>query len=77
MDEDLVLQYPGEEEQMLKAHLALAGPGVILVQISDGVIKIKMGPRALPRIVYADRLRPYKGDETSSWITPTLEAEER
>ena len=44
------------------------GPGVVLAQINDVVLKIKMGPRALPRIVHADRLRPYKGDLTPSWI---------
>jgi len=47
------------------------GPGVVLAQISDVVIKIKMGPRALPRIVHADRLRPYKGDLTPSWMDRT------
>ena len=44
------------------------GPGVVLARISDVVIKIKMGPRALPRIVHADRLRPYKVDLMPSWI---------
>ena len=29
-------------------------PGVILAQICDVVVKIKMGPQALPRIVHAD-----------------------
>ena len=47
------------------------GPGVVLAQISDVVIKIKMGPRALPRIVHADRLRPYKGDLMPSWMDRT------
>ena len=42
--------------------------GVVLAQISDMVLKIKMGPRALHRIVHADRLRPYKGDLTPSWL---------
>ena len=45
------------------------GPGVVLAQISDVVIKIKMGPRALPRIIHVDRLRPYKGDLTPSWLS--------
>ena len=45
------------------------GPGVVLAQISDVVIKIKMGPRAFPRIVHADRLRPYKGDLMPSWLS--------
>ena len=45
------------------------GPGVVLAQISDVVLKIKMGPRALPRIVHADRLSPYKGDLMPSWIS--------
>ena len=30
------------------------GPGIVLAQICDVVIKIKMGPRAFPRIVHAD-----------------------
>ena len=47
------------------------GPGVVLAQISDVVIKIKMGPQALPRIVHAHRLRPYKGDLTPSWMDQT------
>ena len=47
------------------------GLGVVLAQISDVVIKIKMGPRALPRIVHADRLRPYKGDLMPSWMDRT------
>ena len=47
------------------------GLGIVLVQISDVVIKIKMGPRAFPRIVHADRLRPYKGDLTPSWMDQT------
>ena len=47
------------------------GPWVVLAQISDVVIKIKMGPRALPCIVHSDRLRPYKGDLTPSWMDQT------
>ena len=47
------------------------GTGVILVKISDVVIKIKMGQWALPRIVHTDRLRTYKGDLTPSWTGRT------
>ena len=43
------------------------GPVVVLAQISDVVLKIKMGPRALPQIVHVDHLRPYMGDLTPSW----------
>ena len=32
----------------------LASPVVVLAQISDVVMKMKMGPRALPRIIHAD-----------------------
>jgi len=58
-----------------KLMLPWQGPGVVLVQICDMVIKIKMGPRALPRFVHADRLRAYTVDQTPSWIAPALEAE--
>ena len=60
-----------------KLTLPWQGPGVILAQISYMGIKIKMGPWAFPRIVHADCLRPYKGDEMPSWIDLTEGSEAR
>ena len=51
--------------------------GVILSQICDVVIEIKMRPLALPRIIHANRLQLHRGDKMPSWIALTLEAEVR
>ena len=47
------------------------GPLVIVQRIDDLLYRVQRGPRAKPKVVHINRLRPYEGENPPTWYKPT------
>ena len=56
-----------------KLQRTFEGPYLVTKQISDVIYRIQRGPRAKPKVVHHDRLKPYCGQEVSDWLVPDSE----
>lgn len=50
-----------------KLQLRWTGPYLILSKLSDVTLRIQSSPRAKPKVVHADRLKPCKGATPQKW----------
>ena len=56
-------------------QLPWEGPYLVLKRISDVVYKIQKSPRSKARIIHHDRLRPYHGEKTPTWLDDVEEVQ--
>ena len=56
-------------------QLPREGPSLVLKRISDVVYKIQKSPRSKSRIIHHDRLRPYHGEKTPTWLDDVEEVQ--
>ena len=49
------------------------GPYLVISVLSDVVYRIQKSPRTKPKVIHADRIKPYLGPPLKSWITDRKE----
>ncbi len=54
-----------------KLKLKWEGPYLVLRKLSDVVFRIQRSKGVKPRVVHADRLKPYVGEPIKPWNTPS------